>query len=103
MGAFNTVEVVRIDPCLRCGDAGLIAVQFAYGDTQQYAYSIGDAIRWGGNDIGEPIQGEVRVLGTPEHCRVCGLDVEDEYVLVIENDRIVRYEKAAAQDIAELQ
>ena len=64
--------------------------QFAYGDTQQYSYSIGDAISWGGNDIGEKGRSEVSVLGTPEYCRVCGLAVEGEYVLIIRNNRIGR-------------
>lgn len=103
MGAFNTVELVRLVPCPRCGDSGLIAVQFAYGDTQQYAYSMGDVIRWGGNDVGEPACGEVKILGTPEYCQVCGLDVEGEYVLVIENGRIARYHSATAEDVAQLQ
>jgi len=45
----------------------------------------------------------VRVLGIPEYCRVCGLDVEGEHVLIVENGRIVRYEKATAEDVAGLQ
>jgi hypothetical protein len=42
MSAYNTVKVKRLVPCRRCGDAGVIKVQFAYGDTQQYSYSMGD-------------------------------------------------------------
>lgn len=103
MGAFNTVEVVRLIPCPRCGDTGLINVQFAYGDTQQYRYSMGDQIRWGGNNVGEPGLGEVRILGTPEYCRVCGMGIDTEYVLVVENGKIARYELATAKDIAELE
>lgn len=102
MGAFNTVDVLRLDPCPRCCDIGLITVQFAYGDTQQYRYSVGDFIRWGGNDIGEQLP-EVRILGTPEDCRVCGLGVEDEYILTIRDGRITGYERAPARDIRELQ
>jgi hypothetical protein len=45
MSAYNTVEVKRLVPCRRCGDAGVIKVQFAYGDTQQYSYSMGDEIK----------------------------------------------------------
>lgn len=95
--------MVRIIPCPRYGDTGLIDVQFAYGDTQQCRYLIGDQIRWGRNDVGEPGQGEVRILGTPEYCRVCGMGIETEYVLVVENGKIVRYELATAKDIAELE
>lgn len=103
MSAFNTVDVIRLEPCPRCGDTGAIAVQFAYGDTQQHSYSIGDTLSWGGNDIGERGRSEVSVLGTPEYCRVCGLAVEGEYVLIISNDRIVGYRKASLEDIAELE
>jgi len=102
MGAYNTVDVVRLAPCPRCGDTGLVAVQFAYGDTQQYSYKIGDLIRWGGNDIGEFTQKSVRILGTPEYCRKCGFEVEGEYVLVVDCGKLARYEQATARDVAEL-
>lgn len=34
----------------------------------QYDYWIGDTIRWGGNDNGEPHLGPHEVLGTPDGC-----------------------------------
>lgn len=103
MGAYNTVDVVRLIPCPRCGDTGWIAVQFAYGDTQQYIYSIGDAIRWGGNDIGRRTDTEVDVLGTPEYCGTCGLEIDGEYVLSINRARLVGYRLASRQDVATLE
>jgi len=102
MGVYNTADVVRLVPCPRCGDTGLIAVQFAYGDTQQYSYKIGDSIRWGGNDIGKFTQNPVRILGIPEYCRRYGLEVEDEYVLIVDGGKLMCYEQATARDIAEL-
>lgn len=47
MSAYNTVSIKRLVPCRRCGDTGEIKVQFAYGDTQQHSYAMGDKISWG--------------------------------------------------------
>jgi hypothetical protein len=63
-------------------------VQFKYGDTWQYDYSVGDHLRWGGNDIGQPGAVEVVVAGIAEVCPVCGCDVEEEFEVWIRDDRI---------------
>jgi len=88
MSAYNTVEVKRLVPCRRCGDAGVIKVQFAYGDTQQYSYSMGDEIKWGGNDVGTPTDRKVQLLGTPEYCPTCGLNIPEEYVICVDKGRL---------------
>lgn len=103
MSAYNTVSIKRLVPCRRCGDTGEIKVQFAYGDTQQHSYAMGDKISWGGNDVGVPTDGKVLLLGTPEHCPTCGIDIPEEYVLCVENGRLADYRLATPADIRELQ
>jgi len=103
MSAYNTVSVKRLVPCRRCGDAGVIKVQFAYGDTQQYSYAMGDEIKWGGNDVGTPTDGKVLLLGTPEYCRTCGIDIPEEYVLCVDKGRLADYRLATPADIRELE
>lgn len=49
MGAFNTVQTSHT--CPSCDAKVDTDVQFKFGDTFQYEYSVGDTIRWGGNDI----------------------------------------------------
>lgn len=99
MGAFNTVTLKRLIPCVRCGDTGYIDVQFKYGDTQQYHYVLGDCIVWGGNDVGEPEGGNVAVLGTPEYCKVCGLEISEEYVIDIVSGCLADYRLATPEDM----
>lgn len=102
MAAFNTVRARRLVRCPRCSDAGTINLQFAYGDTWQYQYELGDLLRWGGNDVG--IRSEsARVLAFPEPCPVCGRDIEGEYVLEIEGGRLAGHRLATARDVEELQ
>lgn len=103
MAAFNTVSVKRLVPCTRCGDEGSIEVQFAYGDTQQLHYGMGDEIRWGGNDVGDRDAEHVFILGTPEYCRRCGVLVPEEYVLHIKQNRLVDYRLATPEDVATLE
>lgn len=103
MGAYNTVSVKRLVPCRRCGDTGVIKLQFAYGDTQQYSYNMGDEIKWGGNDVGTLTSGEVLLLGTPEYCPTCGIDIPEEYVLRVENGRLAGYRLATPADVSKLE
>jgi len=53
MGAFNTVRATLA--CPACGKVGEFEIQFEY--------RIGDALRWGGNQVGRPGAGRVRVEG----------------------------------------
>lgn len=87
MGAFNTVIAEAV--CPSCGKPANFEIQFKYGDTWQHSYSIGDPLRWGGNDIGTPGRKKVKVesIGGPcPHCRVDGI----EFDVMIENDIIDR-------------
>jgi hypothetical protein len=103
MSAYNTVTVKRLIPCRRCGDDGEIQLQFAYGDTQQYSYAMGDEIRWGGNAVGTPTNDEVCVLATPEYCLKCGIDIPEEYVLCVDKGRLAGYRLATPADIRKLE
>ena len=102
MAAFNTVSVKRAKPCPRCGDKGIIRLQFAYGDTYQYHYEMGETIRWGGNDVGVPVDNSIEILAYPEPCPVCGLDIDDEYVLTIKINVLRGFRLADAADVTRL-
>lgn len=78
MSAFNTVHAnVK---CPSCGQQVEIMAQFKYGDTWQYEYSIGDLIRWGGNQIGAPGARRAVVDAVVERCPSCNMDSWDLYV-----------------------
>jgi hypothetical protein len=74
MSAYNTVVLPRQTNCPHCGSGIRPRIQFKYGDTQQHDYSVGDRIKWGGNDIGKPAR-LVTALGYPEDCPVCGKEL----------------------------
>ena len=59
MSAYNTVTDVPAT-CPQCQAKGSVRVQFKFGATWQYRYVFGDALRWGGNEVGTP--GRVRVV-----------------------------------------
>ena len=103
MSAYNTVSVKRLVSCRRCGDAGVIKVQFAYGDTQQYSYSMGDEIKWGGNDVGTQTDEKVQLLATPEYCPTCGIDIPEEYVVCVDKGRLAGYRLAIPEDVRKLE
>jgi hypothetical protein len=93
MSAFNTVTAMAT--CPRCRLAVDVPVQFRYGNTWQYEYAIGDALRWGGNDVG--IRGQAHVVidavaDTP--CPNCGYDDEWHLYVHVRNDRIASVETA---------
>jgi hypothetical protein len=69
MGAYN---VVTADvACPACAVVCAVRVQFKHGDTWQHEYAIGDSLRWGGNDIGQPQDGLVIADGASEGCPRC--------------------------------
>lgn len=102
MSAFNTVSVQRLTPCERCGDATEIGLQYAYGDTWQYHYKLGDYIQWGGNDRGTPSD-EIEFVAYPEDCPICGLLSVKDYVITIRKNQIVAYRLALPDDIPRLE
>ncbi|GAA2710691.1 hypothetical protein [Actinoplanes palleronii] len=87
MSAFNVVVVPEPEICPRCGSEITREVQFKYGDRRAYRYAVGDALRWGGNDLGVPAR-LVRVQGYPEVCPVCGFDPDTVYDVVIRDNVI---------------
>jgi hypothetical protein len=89
MGAFNTVRASAV--CPRCHSSVDVTIQFKYGDTWQHEYSLGDRLRWGGNDIGLPGKRSVIVDGVAETpCSNCGFDDEWGFYVLLECDQISR-------------
>ena len=92
MGAFNRV---RLQDRCACHKGGIERwIQFKYGDCWQYDYSVGDTLRWGGNDKGIPGAARVVVLGTGEDCLVCGCAEDTDYEVWIRDDRITDVKRA---------
>lgn len=97
MSAYNTVAVQEY--CPHCQADADIAVQFKYGDTWQYTYHIGDALRWGGNDVGQSGVRRVVVDGVAEACPRCHkpLSQEPDYYVYLENDKIVTVQQSTGE------
>jgi endogenous inhibitor of DNA gyrase (YacG/DUF329 family) len=93
VSAFNTVHLSLA--CAKCGADAVTEVQFKYGSTWQHRYALGDALRWGGNDIGRPGEGRVVVDGiATSRCPACGLEVERDVYVFVEHGRIASVEPA---------
>jgi hypothetical protein len=92
MGLFNTVEVAV--KCPRCNQTVPLKVQFKHGATRQYSYKVGDEIEWGANDVGDPKNRNVVVLGVPESCANCGHDDDREFYVYFNDDTIDSVELA---------
>jgi hypothetical protein len=82
MSAYSTVVLPRQTNCPHCGSGIRPRIQFKYGDTQQHDYSVGDRIKWGGNDIGKPAR-LVTALGYPEDCPVCGKELGGVFDVIV--------------------
>lgn len=93
MGAFNVVIARAV--CAGCKNPLLLRVQFKYGDTWQHEYRIGDALKWGGNDIGTPGRKRVVVDGVAERCPKCGYEEETSFYVLLEHDIITSVEPAS--------
>ena len=85
MSAFNVL--VADCNCPICRQDVPFEIQFKYGNTWQHTYSIGDKIKWGGNDYGEPGHRKVIVEGIGGPCRECGAD-NIEFDMILECDSI---------------
>lgn len=94
MGAFNVLLVP--DRCSVCGSDVERRVQFAWGDVWQHVYRVGDTLRWGGNDEGDPGLRRVVVEAAAERCPVCGAPGPEGDV-VIERDVLVGFREDAAE------
>ena len=93
MSAFNTL--VAELPCPNCVRQVHMRVQFKYGDSWQVEYQLGDKIRWGGNDVGEPGHRRGVVDGAGEPCPQCGSS--GDFEILLEADRIDRVAVASGR------
>jgi hypothetical protein len=75
MGAFNTL--VAETTCPSCGKKAIFEIQFKFGDTWQYHYTIGEKLRWGGNDKGFPNLPNAKIEGVGGPCPYCKEDCMD--------------------------
>ena len=120
MGLYGVVTVRRLSPCPRCGHDGDIRVQIHYGDTHSHrgedSCKLGDLIQWAEPNEGAPAEGTAEILGFPEWCPVCGLEIDGEYaltgdpgqhmaeyVLTIQDGRITGYRQATAADVKRIE
>jgi hypothetical protein len=92
MGAFNEVSVAT--KCPTCSQPVQVRVQFKYGDTWQHQYRLGEALKWGGNDVGEPGHRRVVVDGAAERCPKCGHEDDWNFYVLLERDVIASVEPA---------
>lgn len=86
MGAFNILKVKA--PCPSCGAIAHFEIQFKYGRTWQIEYQLGNAIRWGGNDVGEASLEKVAVEAIGGPCPHCNEDFL-EFDIIIEKNIII--------------
>lgn len=88
MGMYNILKTEV--QCAHCKNFFRGSIQFKFGDTWLYEYSIGDTIKWGGLDIGSSGYDRVQVYGILEEdkCLICGLEVEYEYDIIVEKNII---------------
>ena len=75
---------------LECKREFETTIQFKFGDTWQYNMIIGDEIKWGCNDNGEPGNSIVMVYGIAENniCSHCGFENEEEFDIMIKDNVI---------------
>lgn len=95
MGAFNVV--IANAQCPGCRQIVAARVQFKYGDTCQHEYGVGEALRWGGNQIGAPGYARVVLDAEAEGCPTCGYDGDWSLLVYVASDRIVAVEPASGQ------
>lgn len=86
MGAFNDVRARLI--CPSCANDAEVEVQFKYGSVWQNHYAMGDTLRWGTNDVGQPGRALVIVDGEATTCPACGHDGDWPVYVTIERDII---------------
>lgn len=94
MGCYNVVSSIPAI-CPNCGARSQISVQFKFGATRQYVYSIGDILRWGASDVGVPGLARVVADGAADTpCSVCDYSGDWDFYVYIERDCIARVERA---------
>ena len=83
MSAFNIVTAKTV--CPTCRRKILTEIQFKYGATWQCQYSVGDYLKWGGNNIGSPRYSKVLVEGVAGPCPHCNSDAFDCEMEIVSN------------------
>lgn len=86
MSAYNRLRAKA--RCPNCGQTSDQVIQFGFGDAWLHEYSLGDPLRWGGNDIGRPGLRKVVVAGAGEECPVCHSRGE-EFSVIVEQDVLI--------------
>ena len=86
VGAYNDVRGTV--ECPNCHNQVLVWIQFKFADTAQHRYTLGDTLRWGGNDVGAPGLRQVLVQGEGVDCPICGFDGDWPVVLKVEADTL---------------
>ena len=86
MGLFNTLTTET--KCANCQKLSVFELQFKYGETWQYNYTIGDIITWGKVNVGLPHCQRVRIEAISNKCPHCLLEGM-EYDIILEDDRLV--------------
>ncbi|HXG68670.1 MAG TPA: hypothetical protein VNO70_26475 [Blastocatellia bacterium] len=90
MGAFNRVKGEA--KCPFCGHFQEWTIQFKYGNCRQFDYEVGNKIRWGGNENGRNVGGNVRTEGMAEEtCAKCRKEFINAAVYFSDN-RITKIE-----------
>jgi hypothetical protein len=89
MSAYNFVADVPAT-CPQCHARVSLGVQFKFGETWQHRYAVGDALRWGGNDVGTPGRVQIVADGAADApCPACGYDGDWDFYVFIERDHII--------------
>jgi len=88
MGTFNILKTKIA--CASCNYSFDVEIQFKYGDTWQYIFKIGDELKWGGNDVGNPAFKNVLVYGIAgvNICPNCNVVNCEEFDLFIVDNKI---------------
>lgn len=96
MGAYN---VVIGDPirCASCSVEVRPNIAFYYGNKWQQTYSVGERLRWGGNDEGEPGHKLVAVRGYAMRCPNCASSTGTEDFDIILRDDIIESVEPASE------
>jgi hypothetical protein len=83
MSAYNTVTFQWSDFMTK--KLFDLQVQFKYGEVWQHEYKIGDHIKWGTNEIGDPSAKRVVVEGVLEGEKLTRNMPEDFQIYIVDN------------------
>jgi len=84
MPKYNTLLVES--NCTYCHEKITLKIEFQYGEIWDYIYFVGDKIKWGEENIGEPGKKSVVLDGVADACENC--EEAADYLIFLENDII---------------